>query len=183
MAWNTILVEQLRYLIFDLDPADYTWTDLQLEKFLAIATIQVTSDLQGWNTYINGPYTVTTEASGSAMISPDPVSNTSSSFSNLIVLKAACVLARSELRKLGKTGGWKIVDDKSTIDGTKAVDNAYKVATDYCTMYADALDDFKQGNIFNAGIVGKGVLSPYQSPNGTPFGYYGYRQHNPGDYR
>lgn len=174
MAWNTVLVERLRYVISDLDDSDYVWTDLQLEKFLAIATIDVITQLKGWESDINGPYTVSTNLSGSDMISPDPIDNGPSALGNLIVLSAACFIGRSELKKLGKEGGWKIVDDRSTIDGTKAVENAAQVAKDYCESYKAAISAFKSG-ISLDGNFGKAILSPFTSPNSYQGLYSNYR--------
>jgi hypothetical protein len=173
MAWNTTLVERLRYIISDLDSSDYVWTDAQLEKFLAIAMIDVQMQLAGWETEIGGPYTVYTQLSGSDMITPDPVDNGPAALGNLMVLGAACYIGRSELKKLGKEGGWKIVDDRSTIDGTKAVENAAQVAKDYCASYKDALDAFKAGEGASGGN-GLAVLSPYASANGGWRGFYSY---------
>jgi hypothetical protein len=172
MAWNTVLVERLRYVISDLDDTDYIWTDLQLEKFLAIAMIDVMSRLAGWETEMGGPYTVSTNLSGSDMISPDPISGGPAAVGNLMVLGAACFIGRSELKKLGKEGGWKITDDRSTIDGTKAVENAAAVAKDYCESYAEAVTAFKSGETANGGN-GLAVLSPYASANGWR-GLYSY---------
>jgi hypothetical protein len=174
MAWNTVLVERLRYVIHDLDPTNYAWTDVQLEKFLAVSAIHVINDLSKWSDVIGGTYIVNTEATGAAMITPDPLANGSNIFGNLIVIKAACVIANSELRKIGKTGGWKITDDKSTIDGTKAVDVAKNIAKDYCSAYESAIKEFKLGNL----PAGQAILSPYASPNAYPYSfplYNGYR--------
>ena len=53
-TWDDILVERLRYYIFDLDSSNYSWTDLQLQKFLAISSIDVLSDLTKYD--VGGPY-------------------------------------------------------------------------------------------------------------------------------
>ena len=165
MAWNTTLVERLRYIIYDLDSSNYAWTDVQLEKFLAISAINVINDLSKWSSVIGGTYVINTDVTGAAMITPDPVTSGSNIFGNLIVTKAACIIANSELRKIGKTGGWKIIDDKSTIDGTKAVDTAKNIAKDYCSAYEAAIKEFKLGNL----PAGQAILSPYASPNSYPY--------------
>ena len=164
MSWDIVLVERLRYVINDLDATAYTWTDLQLQKFLAIAAINVLTDLEKWAAKLNGPYTVNTSVSGPSMITPDPVDNGPMALGNLMVIKAACVIAMSEAKKIGNTAGWKIVDDRSSIDGTKAIDHAFTHKKSICEDYSMALKDYKSGNQF----AGYAILSPYQSPNG-PF--------------
>jgi hypothetical protein len=162
MYWNTTLVERLRYYIGDLDITAYEWTDGQLEKFLAIAAITVTTDLLHWETVINGPYIINTSLSGSGMIVPDPVDNAPAGFSNLIVFQAACLMARSNVKKSAAQGaGWKIIDDRSTIDGTNVIDALISISDDYCSSYSMTLKEFKEGNKY----AGHSVLSPYASPN------------------
>lgn len=165
MAWNTILVERLRFYINDLDSSSYKWTDVQLEKFLAISAIDVTTELQNWQSTINGPYTITTNSSGSNLITPDPVENAPAGFSNLIVAKAGCRIQMSDVIRLTAQGaGWKIVDDRSTIDGTQALVASKETARNYCESYQKMLLEFRSGNRY----VGNAILTPYVSPNFDP---------------
>lgn len=165
MAWDTTLVENLRYWINDLDVTAYTWTDTELKKFLCIAAINVIQiDLLGFESLINGPYTIDVSAT---TISPDPTADATNGFSNLIVMKAACIIARAELKELGSSAGYKIVDDRSTFDGTQALGVARDIAKDYCGAYGETLIAFKQGNV-NAG---QAILSPYSSANDNTFGF------------
>lgn len=165
MAWDDVLVERLRFYIYDLDATDYTWTDLQLEKFLAIAAINVFNELTDWTTEIGGPYTVSTNLSGPNMITPDPVSVGPAALGNMIVAKAGCLIAGAELKKLGASAGWKVVDDRSTIDGTNAIKAGADTVKRYCDNYNDIMDDFKRGNR----AAGQSVLSPYMPADGSPF--------------
>lgn len=171
MAWNDVLVERLRYWINDLDPTDYNWTDLQLEKFLAIGTINVVTDLIGFDAVIGGPYTINTKLSGSGMIVPDPVDTSKiPGFGNLIVMNAGYIMASAELKKLGASAGYRITDDKSTFDGTKAIEVAVDVRDNYSKAYKDALMEFRKGNV-NAGFA---ILSPYSSANFSRGMWFGY---------
>lgn len=172
-TWDEILVERLRYYILDIDATDYTWTDEQLEKFLAIAAINVFNSLENWTTTLNGPYTVYTNLSGSGMIIPDPVSNGPLALGNMIVAKAACIIAQADLKKAGATGGWKIVDDRSTIDGTKSIEAAADTAKKYCEAYESIVNEFKRGNRY----AGYAILTPYSSDNSisTKARFEGYR--------
>lgn len=152
MAWDTTLVTRLRYMIHDLDPSNYTWTDSQLKTFIAIAAVYTFEDLSPFELDYGGPYTVDTDIPS---ISPDPVSTPI--ISNIILLKAACIIATSELKKANASGGWKIVDDRSTIDGTQNVKSAKEIADNYCKSYTDAFNAYLQGN---TSII-QAILSPY----------------------
>lgn len=165
MAWDTVLVERLRYYVNDLDSTNYLWTDNQLKKFLVMAASMLFgSDLKEFNTQIGGPYSVDTN---NTTITPDPVDNSPDGVSNLIVMKAGCLIARSEYKKAGAVGGYLIVDDKSTIDTRGAVESAKSLADDYCKGFTDALSDFKKGNF---AVTIKAVMSPF-TPSNSWWGY------------
>ena len=162
MAWNTILSERLRYLVGDLDPSNYIWTDSQLEKFLAISAITVLNDLSRYNLT---SFTISTESTGYWMIQPDLVDNVDPGVSNLVVIAAACVIGRAAYNKLIAQGaGWKVTDDRSTIDGAGALSATKKGTDDYCQTYKDILLQYKNGNRY----AGSAVLSPYASSDGNP---------------
>lgn len=164
MAWDTELPFELRFLINDLDANNYTYTDDQLKSFLVVSTRQVTAGLgPGWNSYIGGPYTI--NASGMT-ISPDPTDPTIPvGLANLILLKAACIIGRSEQKSSAAAGGWKIVDDKSVIDGTATVKGAKESADSFCQSYEDMLYQFEAGNI-NATM--QAILTPFSSYDFPP---------------
>ena len=138
---------------------------------MAIGAITVINDTSRWSTTV-GSYTVDTSATGAAMISPDPLDSPVPAFSNLIVLQAACIIAKSEFKRASKeTGaGWKITDDRSTIDGTKAIDASKQIASDYCGAYKDALAEFKNGNRY----AGYAIMTPFTSPRTFPRGAGGH---------
>lgn len=148
MAWDTVLTERLRYYINDIDPTNYTWTDDQLEKFLLIAANQVLVETADWGLDIG--YEVDTYG---GTITPDPVDEDQEAFCNLVVLKAACIIARSVLKKLAATSGFKIVDDKSTIDTTGAFASAKGMAAEFCEAYDGALNDFGRSHKWGGGAV------------------------------
>lgn len=162
MAWETELVERLRYVINDFDSSAYRFTDTQLQKYLAVGTIQVLTDLSQYSSVIGSGYSVNVSTSGSAMITPDPTESESLGFSNLIVFQAACLIARGDAKKAGILGGWKIVDDRSTIDGSQSIKSANDSVNNYCGAYAATLTEFKHGNRY----AGSAILSPYASANG-----------------
>lgn len=157
-TWDDILVERLRYYIYDLDSSNYSWTDLQLQKFLAISAIDVFGQLIEYTDEIGGSFTINTSLSGPSMISPDPVSTCPAIVTNMIVTRAACLISQQEYKKLlGQGAGWKVVDDRSTIDGTSALEATKNQADYYCQGYSEMLMDFKK----NYQFIGSAILSPY----------------------
>lgn len=148
MAWNDVLVERLRYYIDDIDVTNYLWTDDQLTKFLVIAANQVLFETNEWGLDIG--YVIDTYA---ATITPDPVEQNQEDFCNLMVLKAACIIARSQFRKASASGGFKILDDKSTIDTTNVLDTQKGITKEFCEAYTGALEEFARGNRWQGGAV------------------------------
>lgn len=157
LSFSSELVLALRYYIQDYDPDNYTYTDAQLETFLSVAAIQVINDIPTFG----DTYTVVINP---ASISPDPTDDTSDGFAMLVVYRAACVIARGESKKTAAAGGWKIVDDRSTIDGTQAVKGAIDLAKNYCQAYTDALTAYEKGASQGQGSA---ILGPYASANSS----------------
>ncbi len=170
MAWDTELVDKLRMIINDLDSSNYTWTDTQLKKFILISLGFLDSELSQWTTVTGGPFTLDYT---NLTITPDPTSSssplTNDGFENLVVFRAAMIIAKSDLKKLSSTAGWKIVDDKSTLDGTNALNYAKESANYFENSFKDALKEFKIGNT----TVAEAILSPYSPYMGTA--YFGAR--------
>jgi hypothetical protein len=159
--WDAVLVDRLRYFINDLDLDDPVWTDAQLKKFVMLGMIQTSDTLQRWNV---GPFFFDTIA---MTITPDPLFGGSgtNAFTNLSVIKAASFIAGAELKKLGATAGFKITDDRSSIDTTQVLANLKALKEMYDQMYKDAIKDFQEGNKY----AGGGILAPYASSEGYPF--------------
>lgn len=149
MAWDTTLVAKLRYIINDYDSTSYTYSDATLEKFILVAASQVLQDIQ------SGEFAVDFD---DATIDPDPTSSSDYDwYSALVLLKAACMIARAELKKATLKGGYKVVDDRSTIDTTGAAGAAKESVNSFCGDYKEALDQFRRGNT-GAGIA---IVGPY----------------------
>lgn len=154
MGWDTTLVTRLRYYIGDYT-APYTHADSVLKTMLSIAAIDILGTYNDWN--IDGPYTIDTDTPS---ITPDPTRATvPAGIGNLIVLRAAIILNASEIRTSVSSAGYKITDDKSSIDTTSVVD-ALKIKQQlWKNEYEMAKADFEAGNMFAGGAV----LQPYNS--------------------
>lgn len=146
MSWSTELTERLRYYLNDYDATLYKWTDTQLQKFLLIAASELVMEVPR----LDAGYAIDV---GNLTITPDPVTSGHEAFSNLMVLKAACIIGRSDLKKAAASGGFKIVDDKSTIDTTNVIASYKAAATEFCEAYKSALNEFERSNQFTGGAV------------------------------
>lgn len=141
MAWDTTLPNRLRYMIGDIG-ATQDYTDLQLKQFVVIAASAVIGEVD------LGSLTITVDTD-SLSISPDPITDSSVDVGipNLIVLRAACILTRAEMRKDVAKYGVKIKDHLTQYDGSLGMNARLAAAKDFCKMYEDAAWDWQAGNI------------------------------------
>lgn len=157
MSWDIELVIRLRYLINDIDSV--IWTDDQLKVFLGIASSQIGGYLSRWGV----PSFVYSNASGT--ITPDPTES-NDYVQSLIVIKAAEIIARSELKKASASAGFIVVDDQSRIDTKQVASNLKEIVDNLKQETDNAIRSYKENNRFN----GKAVLAPYADANGSiPF--------------
>jgi hypothetical protein len=143
MSWTTVLANQLKYVLDDSNTEDYD--NIRLSKFIAIAATQVFSDLNLNN------FVVDTEEPS---ISPDP---TSEKFAPLLVIKAAEIVLRQEYKRMSRSAGIKITDDRSSLDGGKYLD----VLKDLIDGYKKQYDDTKKSYQLGAGNIGQAIMGPY----------------------
>lgn len=151
MAVNADLITLLRVYIQDTDSS--TWNDTQLSQFLVLAAIEVSNELSVWGV---PDFVIDITA---LTITPDPA-DSEDIISTLIVLKAACILTNSEIKKQTARAGYRIVDDKSTIDTTKVGENLVEVANNTCSMYDQAAAAFRRGAV-EGGNNNQAVVPPY----------------------
>lgn len=156
MTWEETLVDRFRLVINDFT-SPQVWTDLQLQKFIALGLGTLDDTLKDWPT--GGPYAITTSVSG-VTITPDPTLNDASvGFQNLILLKAGVLLSNAEIKKTLASAGFKIVDDKSTIDSSSSIEAAKLKNRIFEDEYQKTLEDFMSGNAY----AGSAILTPYSS--------------------
>lgn len=144
MAWSTTLITNLKYY---LDPTDLTtYTDAQLVKFTLLGAAEMFTKL-GLTSYVVD-YTAET-------ITPDPESDTG--LSALIVVNTAIIIIRGEIRKHAFTAGFKVSDDRSTVDGAEALKALKDLLKMYMDMLGKAVTDYQRG----INPVYTAILSPY----------------------
>lgn len=142
--WTTTLTEQLRYYLNDADTS--TYSDARLSKFIAFAALEVFSRLgiSGYSVNITTP-----------SIDPDPESDIN--ISSLLVLKSATIVIKNEIKQLSITAGYKVMDDRSSIDGAEALKAMKELLKSFENNYDQAVQGYALGN----GSIGKAILGPY----------------------
>ena len=148
MSWQDTLVAALRILVRDESGAAYT--DSTLQSTLATAAAYVNLEI-GWKTDYIIDVTVPS-------IEPDPTLD--ANFSNLPLLKAACLLNQGKLRsssiKSGIQGGLgsTILNTNNHSDGFAEI-----LAFDSCDLYEELKNQYKFQD-FDANVTAA-ILSPY----------------------
>ena len=179
MAWQDELMPMLRVLINDprLTDNDQTceFSEDRLEELMIVAAKLVNQELS-----FDTTYTISISA---GTISPDPAVGTtaeSAAFSNLWVLRAACIVDTGTLRTKAASAGILAKCGPVRLDTLRHLDG-YKTLINIgpCASYQEMKDNWMFGN----GNICKAILSPFISNDFDPQnlsgngGYGGY-----GDY-
>lgn len=146
MSWTTTLSFQLKNY---LDPTNDDYTEAFLSKFIAFAATEVFQKLSLKNTYsidIAVP-----------SITPDPTLDMG--LSSLLVLKAAEIVIRHELKQAVISAGYSIKDDRVSISGTEALKALKDLLLEFQKNYAQAEFAYIRGDA----TIGRAILSPYTS--------------------
>jgi len=157
MAWQTELTTMLRYMIGDNTSGTYKYTDGELQTLLTVGARFVDQDIDSPNSY-----TISVETTG---ISPDPTSIPDDVFSNLTVLKAACITDEWSTRKHAIREGITAVcgPTKLGID-TGAEGLTLLITHGPCATYDRMKTEYAYGNTRNI----KGIMSPFVSNQYQP---------------
>lgn len=154
MAWQATLTNSLRAYIGDLDSVDYTNERLQL--YISLGAAAVISEIA----LITTVFTIDTYEPS---ITPDPTTDTSIDIGipNLFILKAACIISMSELRKDKAKYGIKIRDENTSYDGTSTLKSMMDTTNIYFENYEKARWDWEKGNKVSL----RAIFGPYESAN------------------
>lgn len=139
MAFETDVLIMLRHLTDDLD-CTYTYSDDRLIALIFVASSYVNMDL-------GASYTISLS---SQTISPTP----DSSFTNLVSLKAACLLLRSVATSYARND-FKVQDGPASVDLKGISDKLKDSANSYCEQYSRAIQ-----KILISGTSGVAVSTP-----------------------
>lgn len=166
MSWQNTIPVMVRYLINDVNPSGYKYTDARIEKTSVIGAQFVSLELDFPNVYA---IDIANDS-----ISPDPTdSNTKDdSFINLTALKTACIILGSEL-KTESANAISVRDAQSSIDLRGVSSTLAMLYKDLCDKYMAMADDYKF-----TGETGQAILGPY-----SPGADFIARTHNDYDHR
>lgn len=162
MSWQGQISTMVRYMINDVDPADYKYSISRIETTILVAAQLVTFDVN-----LPQAYSINVEQ---CLLSPDPTDaeTRDDAFINLVSLRSAMVVIGSEVR----TEASNAISIK---DGPSAID-LRGVAGTLTALYKDLSDKYEQLKMYyQAGnsIAGKAILGPY-----APASDYVSRTHN-----
>lgn len=162
--WKVELTELLRIFINDFEGTLYSDTNLQ--RVLVSAAFQVLREGLTFN------YTFTADM-GDQDITPDPTDPDSldESFSNLICLKAACLINRGDAAKAARQA-IAIRDGSSAVDLRDILKGALSLLNKgYCAAYEKEVLNFKMGAV---AVAGAAILGPFRIYARESFGYNAY---------
>jgi len=162
MSWEGQMGTIVRYLIDDVDPNNYTYSDHRIET-----TILVAAQLTQFNTSFADSYNINVE---NCTLDPDPTDpkNEDEAFINLVCLRTACIIIGSAIRS-ESGNAISIKDGPSAIDLRGVTQTLIVLYKDLCEKYENALIQYKAGN----SIAGQGILGPY-SPGSDLVGRNNY---------
>ena len=158
MAWDSTMVTILRVLISDID-VPQSYTSARLQQILVVGAQYVQQEISFSTTY-----TITI---GTPAISPDPTLTASKddAFTNLVVLKAACLTDWGEFRQKALVAGIKarcgpaILETLQHLDGFKTL-----IDKGPCAAYDELKTDYQFGNTNTV----RAILSPFIGNNFDP---------------
>ncbi len=150
MSWPTTMTTLLRVIINDIDSTEYT--DARLKTLLVNAAQLVNMDIR--------PSIAYTVDIVNETLSPDPTEEASKDdiFTNLVVLKAGCLVDHGTYRTKILLAGLSAKLGPAILETGKYADNFKNLLeVGACEMYRLAKDDY----LFGGGNVCRAILSPF----------------------
>ena len=170
MAWQDDMNSILRVLISDDDEveADRTFSDDKLERVLIVAAFQVSYELDFDNTYVINI--------ANSTISPDPTltATKDESFTNLVTLKAACILDRGSAN-IAANRAIAVKDADSAIDLRRIfISKLELLKQGWCAVYEDTKLEYQMSS---NQVAGAAVMTPFRLFAFGNRGYCGGERH------
>lgn len=167
----------VRYLIDDVEPDSYTYSDLRIET-----TILVAGQLTQGDVSFPNNYNINVE---NCTLSPDPTDTAAEdkAFITLICLRSACIIVGSAIRSEAGNA-ISIKDGPSAIDLRGVTGTLSVLYKDLCAKYEAALMDYKTSALVgdaDGNIIGQGILGPY-SPGSDQISRNNYGSNRAGGY-
>lgn len=150
MSWQGQIGTIVRYIIDDVDPSNYTYSDKRIET-----TILVAAQLTQMSVDFSQDYSVNVET---CTLTPDPTDsdNEDYAFITLISLRSACIILGSQIRS-ESGNAISIKDGPSAIDLRGVTQTLAVLYKDLCSKYEQAELEYRAGN----GLAGQAILGPY----------------------
>jgi hypothetical protein len=160
MAWEDELVKMLRIVVNDIGD-EPTYGDGRMEQTLAVAAQYVKEEVGGFD------YTYDIDINTPDII-PDPTVVNDDAFSNMIVLKAACIIDQGTFRTKALQAGVKIKCGPAVLETLKTLDG-FKQLLEFgpCAAYEEMKKQLAFGGAGSASVV-KAILSPFCGNNFDP---------------
>ena len=169
MSWQGQMGTIVRYLIDDVNPDKYTYSDHRIET-----TDQVAGQLTQMDVDFSKNYDINVE---NCTLSPDPtVSVEDKAFITLICLRAACIIIGSAIRS-ESGNAISIKDGPSAIDLRGVTQTLAILYKDLCEKYEQQLLAYRAGN----SLAGQAILGPY-SPGSDYVSRNSHGSHRAGGY-
>ena len=167
MSWQGQLSTMVRYLVNDVEPESYKYSDKRIETTILVSAQIVTLEVD-----LNNVYSINVEQ---CYLSPDPTDQATqdNAFINLVSLKSAIIIIGGEVRTEA-SNAISIKDGPSAIDLRGVASTLAILYKDLSDKYTKLLLDYRAGG----SIAGKAILGPYS--NGSDFVA---RTHNDYDFR
>lgn len=152
MSWSEVMIEMTRVLIDDMGATPVN-SDGNLERLLVVSAFQVVQQCS-----FDTTFTVDIEAQ---TISPDPTAEAtkSDSFVNLVCLRAACILDRSQASTAAKKA-FVVKDGGSHYDARDVAKHRVALLEKgWCKVYNEERLAYESGQTKVAGAV---VMTPFR---------------------
>jgi len=168
MSWQGQMSTIVRYLINDVDPSSYKYSDKRIETSILVASYLVTHD-----TSFPNNYQINVEQ---CLLSPDPTDQETKdeAFVVLTSMKTACIIVGSEI-KSEASNAISVRDGVSSIDLRGVASTLTVLYKDLCDKYEKLLFDYKEDD---RALAGKAILGPY-----SPGSDFIARTHSDYDFR
>ena len=164
MSWDTTMAQFVRVIINDLD-SPYDYEDSRLKTVIIHAANLVYNDID-----FSVTYTIDTTAE---TLSPDPTvtATRDDDFTNLIVLKACCIIDQGKFRAAILQSGLKAKAGPAVLE-TMGYNKGFKelIEVGPCSAYQVARDD----KVFGNGNICRAILGPFVGNNFDPYSLDGY---------
>lgn len=173
MSWQGQLGTIVRYLINDIDPSDYKYSDQRIETSILVAGKMMLMSIDFRNTY-----SINVE---SCVLTPDPTDSDTMDdpFTTLTCLRAACMIIGGEIRS-ESGNAISIKDGPSAIDLRGVSQTLTILYKDLCDKYEKLLLEYKSTGGVGGTNPGEAILGPY-SP-GSYLISRNYMDHRSGGY-